>query len=260
MTRTSDPARRSFGSAYLAALSAVLVLAGCAMTPEQRIAAEKRAIAGKPAPNRLHVSERQPMPGDRAVFETQPGGQRHEVVVTGRVEDRYRIRTGWIATAPDDAFLKDLGIHYEVDGQGLVRSAVLEDRVQRTAQPLRVALAGEPGYVSQPTVLRLPVPETVETGRRKLRIDAISLDEVRADAGARTEIRYLSDEVPLGVARVVSVPASVLSITDVVARVGAMRMEAGTRAPNAAPPAGLDESLVSRLAATGRIESRLVED
>jgi hypothetical protein len=261
MISASIPMYRRLGTACVAVVAIVAGLAGCAMTPEQRIAAEKRAIAAKPAPNRLYIPERQPAVGDRAVFETAPGALRHEFVVTGRVGDRYRIRMGWLATAPEDVFLQDLSIHYEVDGQGLVRAAVLEDRTQSGSQPLRLALIGEPGYVSQPTVLRLPVPETVDTGRRKLRIDAIALDEVRGDAGSRTEIRYLSDEVPLGVARTVSVPASVLSVTEVVALVGATRMAAGTARPAAAPPAGLDESLAPRLAAAaGRIVSRLFED
>lgn len=255
------PMHRRLGTACIAAVVTVAGLAGCAMTPEQRIAAGKRAIAAKPAPNRLYVPERQPAVGDRAVFEAAPGTLRREFVVTGRAEDRYRIRMGWLATAPEDAFLQDLSVHYEVDGQGLVRSAVLEDCKQSGSQPLRLARIGEPGYVSQPTVLRLPVPEIVDTGRRKLRIDAIALEDVRGDAGSRTEIRYLSDEVPLGVARIVSVPASVLSLTDVVALVGATRMAVGTASPAAPPPAGFDESLAPRLAAAaGRIVSRLVED
>lgn len=242
----------------LAAVAALATLGACSATGGQvDRAGVAQAMAARPAPNWFHLPERQPMAGERAVFASADGAARYEVSATGRAGERTRIRLAWLVAPPGETGLPGLAYRYDVDDRSAVRAARVEDEADGHAYPMRIAEAGEPGYVAQPTLMRLPVPEFVDTGKRRLRVDAVVVNEQRAAAGMWTQISFLSDEAPLGIARRIAVPAASLTVSDVVGLVAATRMQAGT--DTLAVPLG--EQLAPRLATEARrLDHRLVEE
>lgn len=211
-TSAFRPLRAAFAATLLAGLAA------CALTPEERAEDARRAIARAPVANWLLLPEQQPAAGERVVFAYSDGPRRVEAAVEARQGARVRVRLRWIEAPAGQDELKDLAFAFELAGSGAVENAQL-DAAGRPPVALRVAGAGEVGYVSQPTVVRLPRPEFVDTGARSLSIDAVALSERRTGDGAVTEIRYLSDEVAFGVAKLVEVSADAASVSEVVAQV-----------------------------------------
>lgn len=253
-----QPARRRFAaralawSAWPAAAALAAVLAGCALTPAERRAALLRRRLAEPARNRWPLPEIPPPAGTRAVFE-RAGGGRWAVEVGGRAGGRTQLRVAWLAAPAGPDVLTDVAVHYEVDDHGAVHAARLEDATDGRLAALRIALPDEPGYLTQPTVLRLPAPEFADTGRRRVRVDALLVETRRSADGERTQIHRLSDEVPLRVVRTDAVPASVLDVSAVV------RLVAAAGEGGAAPAVGT--ALAARLdGAPGATTDRLLEE
>jgi hypothetical protein len=228
-----------------------------AATPDARSAAElRRAAVEEPVPNWFYIPERLLPVGLRAVFETSDGPARYEVEMLSRSGDANAIRLRWTDVPASHAYLTDLVTTYVVDDRSAVRGARIEDTAAKAFHRANRAEPGGPGYVTQPTVMRLPVPELAALSGRSLRIDAVAVVEVRGRDGLSTKIHYLSDDANFGVARVESYPAPVVSVSDVVAAVAAARMSAGQPGSNSVP---LSEALAARPGASkARIVTRLI--
>ena len=266
-SRFSNPRR----NAAALAIAAALALPACTSAPPADPGAGKqsagttasaaelrRATASDPVPNWFYLPERLLSAGDRALFETSDGPARYEVAMLSRSGDANAIRVRWTDLPASHAYLKDLVTTYVVDDRSAVRGARTEDTAEKVYQPAKLAQPGGPGYVSQPTVMRLPVPEFAELGARKLRIDAVAVVEVRERDGVATRVHYLSDDAKLGVVRIDAFPSRVVSVSDVVGQVAAARMQAGQAG---AKPLPLSEALAARPgAAKVRVVTRLIEE